>query len=103
MIEERTAQISVVCTGCRKRVVKNFSGDIGRSRVMREISSEGWLRREFGPHASPWFCSTNCAYHSDEAIEIEKHWERGGIPKWLPVILFAVSMIALLFILWRCL
>lgn len=101
MTDERASQISVVCTGCRKRVVKNFSGDFGSSKAMRQISSEGWLRREFGPNASPWFCSTNCAYHSDEALEIEKHWERGSIPKWIPAIFFIVSMFVLLFILWR--
>lgn len=96
-----TAEFSVTCEGCRKRVAKTYSGNMELNKKMRELSSEGWLRREFGPHAEPWFCSLDCAYHSDAALEIEKHWEKGGVPRWVLALLFFIPCAVLIYLFWR--
>lgn len=53
-----------------------YTNEDDYKRQKEELKSQGWVRREFGPGADPWFCSQRCAYDSYRAKNAEKEWNK---------------------------
>ena len=65
------------CAGCRKTVCSGDYDDPDQYEVkIEQFKRGGWFRREFGPNASPWFCSQECGYHSLAAKKAEEWWNK---------------------------
>lgn len=78
----------IECWGCGKSITKQADNWCAfQTRIDQLISQEGWVRREFGPNSSPWFCSTLCAYQSPAARQCEKWWHHHPAPHWFEKII----------------
>lgn len=69
---------SVRCAGCNFEETHPWTGltSTQYSEIMAEMAERGWHRRTFGPGASPWFCSTECAHESYWSKQCEEWWEK---------------------------
>ena len=72
--EEPTAYFTIQCWGCNKAVTRPYSGHDDVQHKIELLKMGGWRRREFGPNASPWFCSDDCATNSYNARQAEEWW-----------------------------
>jgi hypothetical protein len=63
---------TVSCGGCSI----SETHPINHPEDFHLIKNNGWVRREFGPGANVWFCSNDCAYNSNYAIEVQKFWDQ---------------------------
>lgn len=87
-MSEIKATMIVQCWGCGKS--QNYPLDpycIFDARIDQLISKEGWIRRKFGPNATPWFCGVQCAYHSQAALQCEEWWRKNPPPHWFKALL----------------
>lgn len=102
--KEPTAYFTIQCWGCNKAVTRPYSGHDDIQHKVEMLKVAGWRRREFGPNASPWFCSEDCATNSYNAKQAEEWWaqkefkeycQKAAIPPifWGPL-LFATVLIA---------
>lgn len=72
-----SATFWIKCWGCNKTVSSGEYDDSDQYELkLNQFKKEGWLRREFGPNASPWFCGEECAYHSMNAKTAEEWWSK---------------------------
>lgn len=70
-----TSTFTVTCWGCN--LSETHPGPCYGEEyeaTVADMKSRGWCRREFGPGATPWFCSDYCAHKSHNAIIAEKLW-----------------------------
>lgn len=74
--QESTAWFTVQCWGCNKAVTRPYSGHDDAQHKIELLQMGGWRRREFGPNASPWFCSEDCAMNSYNAKQAEEWWAK---------------------------
>lgn len=110
------ATFSITCWGCNKSIYRPYIDKKDFDIQINELKNEGWLRREFGPNASSWFCGEDCAYNSyhakqaedwwneyNEEIEYDKYCEKAIIhPRYygLLSIVFAAACILFILLIW---
>lgn len=71
--------VTVTCYGCHKSETHPMvHGDEDKAQ-REEWASRGWQRRAFMGLPSwdkgPWFCSSECAHESFNALAIEEYWK----------------------------
>lgn len=69
--------VGIRCAGCSIQEVHPLNGSEDDA-IMADMQLRGWRRRSFGPNASPWFCSGECAYGSLAAKQAEDWWVNKG-------------------------
>jgi hypothetical protein len=74
--KEPTAWFTLQCWGCNKAVTRPYSDHDDVQHKIELLKLGGWRRREFGPNASPWFCSEDCAINSYNAKQAEEWWAK---------------------------
>jgi len=79
--ENTTAHFWVQCWGCNKSVCRPYDDPADVDLQLLDLMKQGWRRREFGPHASPWFCGEACATRSYNAKQAEEWWARKQTPE----------------------
>ena len=105
---EPTAWFTIQCWGCNKAVTRPYSSHEDIQHKIELLKMGGWRRREFGPNASPWFCSEDCAMNSYNAKRAEEWWakekfhqeeENRIIPmRFWPILIFAGVLTAAAFL-----
>lgn len=74
--KEPTAHFILQCWGCNKAVSSPYSSFDDMQNRTEALKLDGWRRREFGPNASPWFCSDDCAANSYNSKRAEEWWDK---------------------------
>lgn len=97
------SNFTIECWGCGKSLTRPFNDIFTfEHQIQQLIVEEGWTRREFGPNANPWFCGTQCAYHSHAAIQCRNWWDnyerRAFIKTITLVILTMIGVLAAIFL-----
>lgn len=69
-----SAYFTIQCWGCNKCITRPYTNHEDLEKQTELLKVAGWRRREFGPNASPWFCSEDCAYNSYNAKRAEEWW-----------------------------
>ncbi len=88
---------SISCWGCYKSECHVCQNAEEHDQKIAEMESNGWRKRMFGPTASPWFCSEECATNSPNAIRAAKLWRT----EWLSKVINLVSwLLPILYVLW---
>lgn len=76
-----SAIFTITCWGCDQTVSQEYSSYEDSRDKIEKLKEQGWRRREFAPHADPWFCSENCALHSYNAVNAERIWQERNARK----------------------
>lgn len=69
-------KIFVECSACKKsQTLEINSGE----DITANLQFSGWIKVNYDPSATVWYCSNKCAFNSDTSDRLEKYWRKDSL------------------------